>query len=161
MSATTTLIGRLVKDIEIKTSEKNKPYGLLRLAVRRTYKSKDGEYVTDFYSMPVFNEQQIKNIKQYTTKGSLLAVHGNLQTNIISENDKNRTYINIIPENFIFLSNPKNHSNLSQDLNLDNPERQNIETASIEVEELEEIYIQNEIDNFNINNINQDEHPFY
>lgn len=153
MSATTTLIGRLVKEIEIKQSGNNKEYGLIRLAVRRTYKNKNGEYPSDFYTMPVFGEKQIKNLKAYTTKGSLIAVHGTLETNTTTDNNQSRTYINIIPNNFIFLANPKksNNTDVEKELDLDYP----VNTDNPLVEEID---YQNEIPNYVFN---ADEQPFH
>lgn len=151
MSATTTLIGRLVKDIEIKQSDNKKEYGLIRLAVRRTYKNQNGEYPSDFYTIPVFGENQMRNLQKYTTKGSLIAVHGTLETNIATDNDKSRTYINIIPNNFVFLSNPKVENESNKMKELDYPGNSDKLFNN-------ETYYQNEISNYMFN---PDEQPFH
>lgn len=109
MSSSTILIGRLVKDIEVKKATNGTEYGLIRLAVRRNYKPKDGEAITDFFNIPVFNKGSILNLMEYTQKGSLLAVHGQLQTNTVMENNEQKTYINIWANQFEFLSNPRKH----------------------------------------------------
>lgn len=149
MSATTTLIGRLVKDIEIKQSNNNKEYGLIRLAVRRKYKNQDGEYPTDFFVMPVFNKNNISSLKKYTTKGSLIAVHGTLETNQTTDNEQTRTYINIIPNDFIFLATPKSSE--------DNQEPEFEMPIRLDNYPHEEPEFQNEVPNYVVNT---DEHPF-
>ena len=42
------LIGRLVSDPELKTTENNKEYTTITLAVQRNFKNQDGIYETDF-----------------------------------------------------------------------------------------------------------------
>ena len=49
------LIGRLVSDPELKTTENNKEYTTITLAVQRNFKNQDGIYETDFIKCSLWN----------------------------------------------------------------------------------------------------------
>jgi len=92
------MVGRLVKDIEIKEIEDGKTITNITLAIPRCYKNADGEYDTDFVTCKLWNNlaEQANN---YCKKGDIVGVKGRLQT----EDDK----LIVIAEKITFLSTKK------------------------------------------------------
>jgi len=85
------LIGRLVRDPELRYTSNGKPYCTFTLAVDRNFKNSQGETETDFIDTITWGKQA-ENCAEYLVKGKLAAVLGRLQ---IRKNKKDdRTYIN-------------------------------------------------------------------
>lgn len=101
-----TLIGRLVKDIEIKESENKKKYAYLTLAVNRTYKNAEGEYDTDFIDMIVWNELA-ERINEYCKKGDLIGVSGRIETRMKEVEDHKEKITSLVCDKVTFLSSKK------------------------------------------------------
>lgn len=101
------MVGRLVRPIELKKGSGDIEYGVITLATRRSYRNKKGEYVTDFFNIPIFERHHLDNISKYTQKGSLIAVYGHLETNVVKDNNQHKVYTNIVPNHFEFLTKPK------------------------------------------------------
>ena len=101
-----TLIGRLVKDLEIKESENKKKYGYLTIAVNRTYKNSEGEYDTDFIDMIVWNELA-ERVSEYCHKGDLVAVTGRIETRMKEVEDHNEKVTSLVCSNVSFLQTKK------------------------------------------------------
>lgn len=89
-----TLIGRLVKDLEVKESENKKKYGYITVAVNRTYKNAEGNYDTDFIDMIVWNELA-ERISEYCHKGDLIGVTGRIETRMVTVEDHNEKLHNL------------------------------------------------------------------
>ena len=60
----------------------------LRLAIRRTYKNKDGEYDTDWVSIHFWN-RRAENVAEYATQGSLVSVSGEVRTDKYEDSNGN------------------------------------------------------------------------
>lgn len=104
-----TLIGRLVKDIEIKESESKKKYAYLTIAADRTYKTADDEKITDFIDMIVWNELA-ERIATYCHKGDLIGVNGRIETRMIPVEGKdhdNEKVTSLVCDRVTFLSTKK------------------------------------------------------
>jgi single-strand DNA-binding protein len=93
-----TLIGRLLKDVEIKEGVSGKKYTNITLAVPRSFKNIDGEYETDFINCITFGTVA-ENVNEYCKKGDLIGIKGRIE----STNNN----IRIIAEKVTFLSNSK------------------------------------------------------
>lgn len=100
------VIGRLVKDIEIKESENKKKYAYLTLAVNRTYKTAEGEAITDFIDMIVWNEIA-ERVSEYCHKGDLIGVNGRIETRMTSKEDHNEKVTTLVVEKVSFLATKK------------------------------------------------------
>lgn len=72
------VVGRLVSDVELKTSENDKKMCSFKLAVTRSFKNINGIYDTDFISCVAFDLLAMK-LKDYCKKGDLIGVRGRLQ----------------------------------------------------------------------------------
>lgn len=102
-----TLIGRLVKDLEVKESENKKKYGYITVAVNRTYKNAEGNYDTDFIDMIVWNDIA-ERISEYCHKGDLIAVNGRIETRMTTVDDHNEKVTSLVCDKVTFLSAKKN-----------------------------------------------------
>lgn len=100
------VIGRLVKDLEIKESENKKKYGYITVAVNRTYKNAEGNYDTDFIDMIVWNELA-ERISEYCHKGDLIGVTGRIETRMREVEDHNEKVTSLVAEKVSFLSSKK------------------------------------------------------
>ena len=100
------IIGRLVKNPEVKESEGGKKYTNITLAVPRNFKNADGEYESDFIDCVLWNGIAL-NTNNYCHKGDLLGVKGRVQTSSY-EKDKQMKYVTqVIAEKITFLSSKK------------------------------------------------------
>jgi len=84
------LIGRLVKDPEIKTLQSGKMLARFKIAVRRDFKDPDGEYRSDF--LQVISFSNVEAIGNYLKKGDRCAVIGRIQTGSYTNNDGQTIY---------------------------------------------------------------------
>lgn len=82
------LMGRITKDIELKTTPSGLSVTSLRIAVDRRVQSKDGEKVTDFIDCVAWR-QTAEFISRFFSKGKAILIEGKLQTR--SYTDKNGT----------------------------------------------------------------------
>ncbi len=85
------LIGRLVRDPELRFTSNGKPYCTFTIAVDRNFKNSQGEVDTDFIDTITWGKSA-ESCAQYLAKGKLAAVSGRLQIRKNKQND--RTYIN-------------------------------------------------------------------
>jgi single-strand DNA-binding protein len=99
------LIGRLVRDPELRYTSSGTPVSNFTLAVERNYTNKQGERDVDFIKIVTWRKLA-ETCAQHLGKGRLVAVDGRLQIRK-SENEK-RTYINpeVVAENVRFLDWP-------------------------------------------------------
>ena len=98
------LVGRLVRDPEVKKNDKKKEYSYITVAVPRSFKDANGEYQTDFLNVVLF-DAVAKNTAEYCKKGSIIGVKGRLQSSVVEdENEEKKYYTDIIAEKITFLS---------------------------------------------------------
>lgn len=100
------VIGRLVKDVELKESENKRKYTYITVAVNRTYKNAEGEYDTDFIDMIVWNELA-ERVSTYCHKGDLIAAEGRIETRMREVEDHNEKVTSLVCEKVSFLSTKK------------------------------------------------------
>ena len=101
------LIGRLTKDIELKSNDKTN-YVQNTLAVQRGYKNKNGEYDTDFVNITLFRSQA-DYLNNYSEKGMLVSVVGRLQYDTYFDQNagKNVSKLSVICEEISLLERKK------------------------------------------------------
>ena len=78
------LVGNLARDVEVSNNVAN-----FTIAVNRTFKNKDGEYDADFIRCVAF-QKRAEILRDYTKKGSKIAVEGWIKTRSY-ENDAGDT----------------------------------------------------------------------
>ena len=106
------LMGRLVKDIEIKKGKNDNIYGVFTLAVTR----KENKEITDFVDCVAFGKLA-EVIKQYTEKGNRIIVTGSLHFDkYVSKDGENKTSVRIIVDDFYFVDYKRNEETKTEDL---------------------------------------------
>ena len=100
------LVGRLVKDPEVRESKNGTSYSHITLAIPRSYKNVNGEYETDFIDCKLFGGVA-SNTCEYCKKGDVIGIYGRVQNRIIENEDGKRNILEVIAEKISFLSNKK------------------------------------------------------
>ena len=103
------IVGRLVKDPELRQTEGGKKVTNITLAVPRSYKNSNGEYETDFIDCVLWTGIA-ETAATYCKKGDLIGVRGRIQTAIVEKEDGKKKRTEIIAEKVTFLSTKKNDS---------------------------------------------------
>lgn len=94
------LMGRIVNDLELKTTQSGLSVVNFRIAVDRKYSK--GEKQTDFFDIVAWRTQA-EFICRYFRKGSLIALEGELQTRSYQTKDgANRTVTEVLVNNVSF-----------------------------------------------------------
>lgn len=111
------LIGRLTRDAELRYTKTEKPCASFTIAVNRPYSS-NGEREADFISIVAW-DNLAQNVNKYTSKGSLVAVEGRLQTRSFEGSDgKKRTITEVLANGVQFLDKKEQHE---QNTNTNDP----------------------------------------
>lgn len=104
------LIGRLVADPELKTTQSGIEVTSFRIAVDRPY-SKDGEKKADFIDIVAWRKTAAF-ICQYFTKGKPIVISGSLQTRSYETKDgSKRSVTEVLADNVEFVPSTKNNGN--------------------------------------------------
>ena len=77
------LVGRLTKDVNLRSTQNGTMVGTFTLAVDRTTKDQNGNRQADFISCVIWNTKYSKkaeNLATYAHKGSLIGITGAIQT---------------------------------------------------------------------------------
>lgn len=100
-------IGRVTKDIELKTTPTGTSVVTFSIAVKRKFKNKDGNYDSDFFDCVAFNGLA-ETISRYVRKGDLIGVGGELRSRTYTDsNGNNRKVIEINVDDIEFLQSKK------------------------------------------------------
>lgn len=102
------LIGRITKEIEMKTSSNKNTFAPFTLAVKR---KKEG---TDFISCLAFGKTA-ELITSYCKKGHLLGINGHLEINSKKEKDIWTTSANVIVEEITFIESKEQNKQQEQE----------------------------------------------
>jgi len=98
------LVGRMVRDSEIKSTTTGKSVGTFTLAVDRNFKNASGIKECDFIDIVVWGVQA-ESVGKFTSKGSLLGVSGRLQIrSYMTKEDQKRYVTEIVADEVSFLS---------------------------------------------------------
>ncbi len=108
------LVGRLVRDPELRETENGKKVTTITLAIPRSYKNSNGEYETDYIDCTLWTNIAL-NTTEYCKKGDLLGVKGRTQSYTVETDDKKRNVIEIIAEKVTFLSSKHMNEDAKKD----------------------------------------------
>ncbi len=101
------IVGRLVRDPELRETESGKKITNITLAVPRSYKNVKGEYETDFIDCVLWTGIA-ESTSEYCKKGDILGVKGRIQTRSIETEDEKRRYVTeVVAEKVTFLSSKR------------------------------------------------------
>ena len=97
------LIGRVVKDPELRTTPNNRSVCQFTIAVNRTYTNEEGKREADFINCVVW-DKQAENLAMYQKKGNQIAVEGRIQTGSYDAQDGSKRYTtDVVADNVQFL----------------------------------------------------------
>lgn len=100
----TVIVGRLVKEPELRETEGGNKVTNITLAVPRSFKNQNGEYDTDFINCVLW-KGIAESTTQYVKKGDLLGIKGRLNTRNYEDQDKNIKFVTeVVAEKVTFLS---------------------------------------------------------
>ena len=101
------LVGRLVKDPELRKTNSDVSFATFTLAVDNRVREQDGTRGTIFIDCRVFRDQA-ENMVKFTRKGSMVAVDGSLnQRNFVRQDGSKGKVIEIIVDSVTFLEPKK------------------------------------------------------
>ena len=101
------VIGRLVKDPELRKTEAGKNVANVTLAVPRSYKNPNGEYDTDYIDCVLWSSVA-ETTSEYCKKGDLVGVRGRVQTRVYEKDEVKKFATEVVAEKVTFLSNSRN-----------------------------------------------------
>lgn len=105
-----TIMGRLVRDPELRHTQSGIPVCTFRIAVDRDYSAQDGNRPTDFFDVTAWRGTA-EFISRYFAKGRMITVDGRLQTQDWTDRDGNRRVsIGIVAESVYFADSPRRDS---------------------------------------------------
>ena len=73
------LVGRIVRDIDVKTSQGGKTVARFTVAAQRKYKNNDGNYDSDFIPCVAF-DKSASFMEKYFKKGDWISLTGHMQS---------------------------------------------------------------------------------
>lgn len=98
-----TLVGRLVRDPELKSTAQGIANVSFTLAVNRNYKNDQGQRESDFINVVIWRKQA-ELLAQYGTKGALIGITGRIQTRNYENQQGQRVYVTeVVADNFQLL----------------------------------------------------------
>lgn len=106
------LVGRLIRDVDLKRTETGKAVGRFTLAVNRNFKTSDGREA-DFINTVCFGKVA-ENTVQYCGKGSLVSIDGRIQTGSYDKDGQKVYFTNVIADNVTFLETKRNNGQATQ-----------------------------------------------
>lgn len=119
------LVGRLVRDADLRKTQNDISVASFTLAVDNRMKDSNGQRTTSFIPCTVWN-LGADNLVKYTKKGSLIAVDGHInQRNYTNKEGKNVSIVEIVADTIQFLEpkssneSPKENNSQIRDEDLD------------------------------------------
>ena len=113
------LIGRLVRDPELRYNTKNIASSSFTIAINRQFKNEDGGYETDFIPCKAFNKRA-ETIGKYLKKGDLVGIEGSIRTGSYEKDGQKIYTTEIFIDSVHFLSpkanSPEKEKNSQNDL---------------------------------------------
>lgn len=114
MNNSVTLIGRIVKDIELKKTANGNDVCYATLAIPRNYKNSEGVYETDFITCTIY-KPIASSVSQYCKKGDLIGIRGMIQSRIYEKDGQKIYKTEIIAEKVTFLSQSTKKEEIKKD----------------------------------------------
>ena len=99
----TVIVGRIVKDPELKETDSGKKVTNITLAVPRSFKNMNGEYETDYIPCVLW-KGVAESTTQYCKKGDLVGIKGRIQSRSYEIEEEKRYVVELIAEKVTFLT---------------------------------------------------------
>ncbi|QNQ83781.1 single-stranded DNA-binding protein [Lactobacillus sp. PV037] len=106
-----TLVGRLTKDPELRTTGSGNYVAMFTLAVERNYVDQQGNRKADFINCVLWRKAA-ETFCNYTSKGSLVGIVGSIQTRNYDDKDGKKVFVTeVLVSEFTFLESRKEREN--------------------------------------------------
>ena len=128
------LVGNLTRDPELSTTGSGVSVCRFTVAVNRTFKNQNGEYDTDFLNIVAWRNLA-DNCSRYLTKGSKVAVCGQIQTRSYEVDGQKRYATDIVADDVEFL----NRAGGGDSQNPDSSDRASSQSAPKKTSELKPV----------------------
>lgn len=92
MINTTTLVGRLTRDPELRYTPQDTAVATFTVAVNRRFKNAQGEREADFINCVIWRKNA-ENLANWAKKGSLIGITGSIQTRFYENKEGKRVYV--------------------------------------------------------------------
>ncbi|HHX67278.1 MAG TPA: single-stranded DNA-binding protein [Gallicola sp.] len=103
------IIGRLTKDLEVRTSPSGTTVGKTSIAVNRKFKKEEA----DFINLIAFNKTA-ELMSQYLGKGSQVGIEGRIQTGSYDSKEGKKVYtFDVVVDNITFIDSKKEQEQVS------------------------------------------------
>lgn len=134
MKNTVILIGRITKDIELRSTKSGTDVVKFTLAVPRDYKNADGVYETDFVGITAY-KNGAKYLNEYAQKGDLVGIKGRINTGKYEKDGETKYIQEIIADQVSLLSyNSRKDNEQSNDDNVEKEEPNPFDEFGNEIE---------------------------
>jgi len=100
------LVGRITKDLELKSTQSNISFCNFTLAVNRPFTEKDGTRQADFIQVVVWIKQA-EDLVKYQNKGSLIGVDGRIQTRSYEVDGNMRYVTEVVADSIAYLESKR------------------------------------------------------
>lgn len=101
------MMGRIVNDIELKTTPTGVNVASFRIAVDRRFQQKGEEKKSDFFNVVVWR-QQAEFVSKYFSKGRMIMIEGELNTRPYTDKNGNQaTWYEIVADHVSFTGEKK------------------------------------------------------
>ena len=97
------VVGRIVREPEVKKTDSGNAVSNITLAVPREFKNPKGEYDTDFINCVLW-KGVAESTASYCKKGDLVGVRGRIQTRNYEVNNEKRQAVELVAEKVTFLT---------------------------------------------------------
>ena len=108
------IVGRLTRDVEIRTTESGTVTARFSIAVSRRFKNAEGVYEADFINCVAFGKTA-EFIGKYFSKGSMIGVIGRIQTGNYTNKDGQKVYTtDVVIEECEFVTGKSDNNNTTK-----------------------------------------------
>lgn len=98
------LVGRLVRDPELKETNNEKKVSNITLAVNRQHKDENGDYITDFIDVALWGNLAEKT-SEYCEKGDVIGIKGSIGSDLDELSDgKKFNKIKVMADKITFIT---------------------------------------------------------
>lgn len=105
-----TLVGRLVRDVELRKTSSNTSVCSFTVACDRRFKSQNGGQDADFISCIAWR-QSADFLARYASKGTIVSVEGRIQTRSYDNAQGQKVYVTeVVADNVQIISNNRNNT---------------------------------------------------
>lgn len=118
------LVGRLVKSIDLRFTPSGVAVGNGTIAINRPFKNQAGENEADFINIVIWRKAA-ENTANYTSKGSLVGVTGRLQSRRYDDKDGKTVFVTeVVAESVQFLDSKSDNKKSENNTSYENKQQQ-------------------------------------